>query len=81
MTVRREITESPRETGARRPEASPPIWRRETRRQACRSGEYAIAAEVLMNNVGDVNQVSAGSLIVASSRSLSGFIVRIWYPA
>jgi hypothetical protein len=34
--------------------ASPPAWPCETRCQACSSGEYAIAAEMLMSNAGSV---------------------------
>jgi hypothetical protein len=34
--------------------ASPPAWARGNRGQACRSGECAIAAEAIMNNVGQV---------------------------
>jgi len=30
----------------------PPTWPYETSGQACHNGEFAIAAEVLMNNVG-----------------------------
>jgi hypothetical protein len=66
MTVRREIAQPRRETGARRREggrrircntltdqvASPPTCPLETRGQGSRSSGSAIAAEVLMNNSG-----------------------------
>jgi len=59
MTVRREIAQPRRETGARRPEAlrrTRAVRRgaegRARRPQACRSSGSAIAAEVLMSNAG-----------------------------
>jgi len=49
MTVRREIAQSPSETGERRAR----LPGRDVRRvQACRSGESAMAAEAVMNNAG-----------------------------
>ena len=61
MTVRREIEESPDETGARTDRtASPPANMRRSRMLACRSGESTIAAEVLMNNVGQSKEAGYG---------------------
>ena len=63
MTVRREIAEPRRETGARRPEdpMRTRIVRRESegragRPNARRSSGSAIAAEALMNNVGSTTR-------------------------
>ena len=60
MTLRCEIVESPGETGKHSHEVPRRYLKQyveglsgeHARRQACRSGESAIAAEVFMNNAG-----------------------------
>jgi hypothetical protein len=37
--------------------ASPPAWTQRSRVQACRSGESVIAAELYMNNAGQINPI------------------------
>jgi len=54
--------------------ASPPAWMPGYRIQACRSGEFAIGAEALMNNVGWEQPMSEGQLSDSTSRLRKNYL-------